>query len=188
MRRTAQVAERAAAMVAAPTRSYWTTARAGSGGGRRSGAAVAPPREMSAGPFAAGGQRRFLADEKKEEKQQQRAGAGVFSTFMKSIRDQMATKAESDEDLAAAQERLEQARLESIKNAEAAIKRAQEAAEQVSAPMHGLCTGCPCPREMCVCSPVSNIVSSRRRRSAQRSWRNRRGRLVKLWVKGWVQA
>eukprot|EP00277_Geminigera_cryophila_P014023 CAMPEP_0179445344 /NCGR_PEP_ID=MMETSP0799-20121207/28786_1 /TAXON_ID=46947 /ORGANISM="Geminigera cryophila, Strain CCMP2564" /LENGTH=433 /DNA_ID=CAMNT_0021233285 /DNA_START=139 /DNA_END=1440 /DNA_ORIENTATION=- len=132
MRRTTQAAERAARLAVAPTRSYWTTARAGPGGGRRGGAVpVHPPQEMSAGPFAAGGQRRFLADEKKEDKKPQpKAGAGVFATFIKSFRDQMASKVESDEDLAAAQERLEQARLDSIKNAEAAMKRAQEAAEQ----------------------------------------------------------
>jgi len=92
---------------------------------------------MSAGPFAAGGQRRFLADEKKEDKKPQpKAGAGVFATFIKSFRDQMASKVESDEDLAAAQERLEQARLDSIKNAEAAMKRAQDAAEQASVHTH----------------------------------------------------
>jgi len=91
---------------------------------------------MSAGPFAAGGQRRFLADEKKEDKKPQpKAGTGVFATFIKSFRDQMASKVESDGDLAAAQERLEQARLDSIKNAEAAMKRAQEAAEQASTPI-----------------------------------------------------
>ena len=86
------------------------------------------------GPLAAGGQRRFLSEEKerKEEKQEPRAGVGVFATFMKSIRDQMGQRAQTDEELAAAQERLEQARLESIEKAEAAMKRAQEAAQEAS--------------------------------------------------------
>ena len=49
---------------------------------------------------------------------------------MNSIREQMRTKAESDEDLAAAQERLEQARMESIAKAEIAMQKAKEAAEE----------------------------------------------------------
>jgi hypothetical protein len=40
----------------------------------------------------------------------------------------MSAKAESDEDLAAAQERLEQARQESLANAEKAMQKAKEAA------------------------------------------------------------
>ena len=58
------------------------------------------------------------------------AGAGVFATFVNSIREQMRTKAESDEDLAAAQERLEQARMESIAKAEIAMQKAKEAADE----------------------------------------------------------
>jgi hypothetical protein len=134
-----RVSQRLALMAVPPVRSYWTTARPRAAGGRSRAAAAAQPsrRQYEAsflGPLAAGGQRRFLSEEKerKEEKQEPRAGVGVFATFMKSIRDQMGQRAQTDEELAAAQERLEQARLESIEKAEAAMKRAQEAAQEAS--------------------------------------------------------
>ena len=129
MRLTAQVTARAVLLLAAPTRSYWTTARAPGASGRAVGAGLRRQRAQAAGLFAAGGQRRFLADEKKEEKKQEKV-MGVFAAFMKSVREQMSAKAESDEDLAAAQVRLEQARQESLANAEKAMQKAKEAAEE----------------------------------------------------------
>jgi hypothetical protein len=139
MRRTVQVKARAVLLSAVPTRSYWTTARApGASAGRAVGAGLRRQREQAAGLFAAGGQRRFLADEKKEEKKQEKV-MGVFAAFMKSVREQMSAKAESDEDLAAAQERLEQARQESLANAEKAMQKAKEAAEEAKTdppPLH----------------------------------------------------
>lgn len=132
-----KVSQRVALLAVQPARSYWTTARSGAAGGRdRAGAVASPSRRKygsSLGPLAAGGQRRFLSEERKEEKKEPKAGVSVFATFIKSIRDQMGARAETDEELAAAQERLEKARLESIEKAEAAMKRAQEAAEEASA-------------------------------------------------------
>ena len=113
---------------------YWTTARgAPAAGARAAGVSERRRRELAAGPFAAGGQRRFLADEQKEQKKQERPGMGVLATFMKSIRDQMSAKAETDEELAAARERLELARQESLANADRAMQKAREAAEEVGA-------------------------------------------------------
>ena len=125
---------RTMAMASAPSRSFWANSKAGTTRGRRiAEVLVRRQQEQAAGPFAAGGQRRFMADEKKDEKQEGKAGAGVFATFMKSIRDQMRSKTETDEELAAAQERLEQARQESLVKAEAAMQKAREAAEEASA-------------------------------------------------------
>jgi len=166
MRLTAQVTARAVLLLAAPTRSYWTTARAPGASGRAVGAGLRRQRAQAAGLFAAGGQRRFLADEKKEEKKQEKV-MGVFAAFMKSVREQMSAKAESDEDLAAAQVRLEQARQESLANAEKAMQKAKEPGPQ-SAPLLDVLT----PR-LC------------RRGSAQRCWRSRRALRVRWWAARW---
>jgi hypothetical protein len=150
---------------------YWTTARgAPAAGARAAGVSERRRRELAAGPFAAGGQRRFLADEQKEQKKQERPGMGVLATFMKSIRDQMSAKAETDEELAAARERLELARQESLANAEKAMLKAKEAAEEVGAAKPALLRACrarphaPCPAcwaartsAVAVCLPCSPI-------------------------------
>ena len=126
--RAAKVAERAA-LIFVPTRTYWATARIGGCTARHIvGAEVRSHQKVVLSSLS--GQRRWLSDEKKQEKKQERAGLGVLATFIKSVRDQMSSRAETDEELAAAQERLEKARLESIVKAEAAMRRAKEAAEE----------------------------------------------------------
>jgi len=181
-----QPSARRAASLSAPARRVWTAVRGGSAGGRAAplrgpAAAAAPParrwHEAGLGPLAAGGQRRFLSsEEKKQEKKEPKAGVGVFATFMKSIRDQMGARAQSDEELAAAQERLEQARLESIQKAEAAMKRAQEAAEEASpAARYGrACVRMCCPR---ACMVAVVWACSRASRTCQGlTWRLRAGK------------
>jgi hypothetical protein len=204
MRRTVQVKARAVLLSAVPTRSYWTTVRApGASAGRAVGAGWRRQREQAAGLFAAGGQRRFLADEKKEEKKQEKV-MGVFAAFMKSVREQMSAKAESDEDLAAAQERLEQARQESLANAEKAMQKAKEAAEEAKTdPPPATCV--QGHRERASTRPSALAHAAReppgphkralffdvltprlcRRGSAQRCWKSRRVPRVRWWAARW---
>lgn len=184
-------------VAARAVRGYWTTARGpGAAGGGAAGASERWRRELAAGPFAAGGQRRFLADEQKEEKKQEKPGMGVLATFMKSIREQMSARAESDEDLAAARERLELARQESLANAEKAMQKAKEAAEEASAAttrcaragrgptrLPELLVRPQVPRRV-VCLPCSptDALFLRRRRSALRCWRSRRVPRARWWA------